>query len=674
MAKKKAKKGSDVVAIDVTAKPSRRKAQAYDESNIKVLMGLEKVRRKPGMYLGERGDQMVWRAIKELVDNSVDEFYAGRNDAAELFIDTKNDLYIIADRAEGIPVGKNKETGKSTLDVVFTELHGGGKFDDKAYKNSAGTHGVGAACANAVAERLRVWTKRDGQWYYREYNKGEAVGNLKKVKSPDKEVMAKLNDKAAKYGSIICFETDQTICSADATNKRVKNKNPAKLPGKQVLQWSRMIALMNPGLHIYVNTSKGKKFHFFNKGDISAVVKKIMVDNELSGVAKPIVVQTETVDLTLQWTSYDDVNLFRSYVNCSPTRDHGKHYEGFTSALGRVLQKLKKDVKLKGKDNSFKTSDALYGMVGIVNFKMSEPEFSSQTKDRLTSHVNKDVEELLVPLIEEYFAKHKNLAKTVIQRAVAIAKGRDELKKVMKAVGDVRKNQRSMLPTQLTEAASAKPWERELFIVEGDSAGGTAKDARFPKYQEIFKLRGKLTNASRTDMVKLMKTQVIQNFLVAIGVDLKSLDVDGDDLSNLQFDTANLRVGNVMIMCDADSDGGHIAVLLMSAIQRLIPKLFDEGRVYIVKSPLYLTTHQNKRYFGMTLTEIRESLPPNAKPHITRAKGLGELNASALHVVAFDPATRTLIQVTPPADGDGMAYFQAITGSNSQARKELLGL
>jgi DNA gyrase/topoisomerase IV subunit B len=654
-----------------------RKAQAYDESNIKVFRGVAGVAKRPTMYLGERGDQMVWRALKELVDNCVDEAFAGRNDTVELYLDTKNDTYIVADHAHGIPVGFNSTEGKSTLDIVFTELHGGGKFDDSAYKTSAGVHGLGAACTNAISDSLRVWTKRDDVWYYREYDRGiPTVEKVARVRQPDPDVLRKLSSKATAYGTIIEFIPNQEIVSKDATNARVKEKEPAKLPVKQVLHWCKMIALMNPGLRIIVSNSSGKRLTFFNGDDISAIVKQIVEDNELTVVAKPFVLQTEKADLTFQWTSHDDINLFHSYVNCSPTRDHGKHYQGFTSALGRVLQSLKKDVAVRGKNNTFKTSDALYGLVGSLNFKMSEPEFSSQTKDRLTSNIDKDMEELLLEPLYVYFDKHKALAATVIKRAMSISKGRDELKKVMQSVGEVRKNQRGMLlPNVLITAESAKPHERELMVCEGDSAGGTAADARDPKFQEVFKLRGKITNASRTDMTKLIKSQVVQDFLVALGVDLKSIDLDADSIANMRFSSQNLRVGYVMIMCDADSDGGHIAVLLMSVIQRLIPSLYEEDRVFIVRSPLFLATHKNKRYFGDTLDECRANLPTDGKnAHITRAKGLGELDAGDLYEVAFNPEKRKLFHVKPPSTGDGLEYFDAITGTNSAVRKELLGL
>ena len=246
----------------------------------------------------------------------------------------------------------------------------------------------------------------------------------------------------------------------------------------------------------------------------------------------------------------------------------------------------------------------------------------------------------------------------------------------MKSVSEVRKTQRGMLlPNVLISADKAKPHERELFIVEGDSAGGTAADARNPDFQEIFKLRGKLTNASRTDMTKLIKSQVVQDFLIALGVDLKTIDLEAETIANMKFSTDKLRIGYVMIMCDADSDGGHIAVLLMSAIQRLVPSLYKENRVFIVRSPLFLATHKNKRYFGDTLQECRDALPNDGKSsHITRAKGLGELDSEDLYEVAFNTDKRNLFQVKPPSDADGYEYFEAITGSNSAARKELLGL
>jgi DNA gyrase/topoisomerase IV subunit B len=259
---------------------------------------------------------------------------------------------------------------------------------------------------------------------------------------------------------------------------------------------------------------------------------------------------------------------------------------------------------------------------------------------------------------------------------MSISKGRDELKKVMKSVGDVRKGQRGMLlPNVLISSDSAKPFERELLIVEGDSAGGTAADARDPTFQEVFKLRGKLTNASRTEMTALIKSKVVQDFLVALGVDLSSLNLEAETITNMKFSSEKLRVGYVMILCDADSDGGHIAVLLMSAIHRLIPTLYEENRVFVVRSPLFLATHKDKRYFGDTLEECRDALPSDGKnANITRAKGLGELDAEDLYEVAFNPSKRRLYQVRPPSTGDALEYFEAITGQASIARKELLGL
>jgi DNA gyrase/topoisomerase IV subunit B len=650
---------------------SKAKGQAYSAESIKVLRGLEGVRKKPGMYLGERGDHMVYRAVKEFLDNGIDEFYAGRNTTVELYVDIERNVYYIADFASGIPTEYNEEAKKSTVDVVFTELHGGGKFDDLAYKNSSGTHGVGAACGNAVAKSLRVWTHWKKVWHFREYAKGQIVGNskLERVKSPPADVMSRLHMSESSYGTIIEFSPDQTICSEDATNARIKEKKDAILPLRQTIQWMKMISLMNPGIVMVVCTSTGKKYKFVNKGDIRAVIDKIVEEHELSTVAKPFMLQSEKIDCTLQWTSHDESDLFKTYVNCSPTRDYGKHYDGFMAAMGRVLQKL------KGPKDKFKTVDAVAGMVGILNFKMSEPEFSSQTKDRLTSHVNKDVEEAMIEPLEEYFTVNKTLAKTVIKRATTISKGREDLKKVMKSVSEVKKTQRGMLlPNILTTADSARPHEREIYLVEGDSAGGTANKARDPSFQEVFKLRGKLTNAVRTDIGSLLKSPVVQNLLVALGVDLRTLDLDADNLNDIKFSCANLRVGTVMILTDADTDGGHISVLLMSAIQRLLPDLYSQGRVFVVKSPLFLATHKDKRYFGMTLDECRANLPANSNAHITRAKGLGELEPEELYDTAFDPKARMLYKVKPPQDDYGMDYFLAITGKASAPRKELLGL
>jgi DNA gyrase subunit B len=673
-----------------------KKNQSYDESNIKVLKGLDVVRKKSSMYMGERGNQMVFQMVKEAVDNAYDEFISDRNDSINVFFDIKNDTYLIADSGNGIPVGKHSTEKISTLTVVMTQLHAGGKFDDKAYKSSSGTFGVGISASNALSKEFDVWTRRDNVWYHQSFSKGIPQTQVSK-KKPDKLILEQLGTKT--LGTIIRMVPDQTIVSEDAASKeKIKEKDlkKAKLEVKPTVAWLRNLALLNPGLKVRVAIADGKTYNFHNKKDIDYVLTRQVRDNEWHTlVKKPLLIKTDTTSLVLNWCSHDSTEHFKSYVNCSNTRDHGKHYQGLRAALSRALsdclekpekeEKVKKKVlktkdkakrKAKQKSNDWSISDIVVGMVGFLNYRMSGAEFSSQTKERLTSKVEKDVEDQLYPEILAFFKKNKKLPKQLVQRAQAVSKGREELKKIVQSVSDIKKGQKgSQLPVNLITAPRAKPHEREMWVVEGDSAGGTSKLARNPDYQEIFKLTGKCPNAMRTPLPKLIANERIHDLLVSIGIDVKSLDLKAESIDRMKFTTDKLRIGKLMCLADGDSDGGHITVLILTLIYRLIPDMFTEGRVFVVDCPLYSAFHNNKRYFGDSYDAVSKQLPKgSSNVIITRAKGLGELNPGMLRYIAFDPEHQRLIKVCPPPSADAHDYFMNIVGDNSATRKKLLGL
>lgn len=682
--------GLSITPFGIEPMIKEKKKVTYDESNIKVLKGLESVRVRPTMYMGGRGNNMVFQMVKEAVDNAVDEHFAGRNDTILCFFDQKRNEYIIADKGQGIPVGPHPTEKISTLTVVMTQLHAGGKFDDKAYKSSSGVHGIGVSASNALSKEFEVWTFRDG-WYYQSFSEGKPCSKVIKQK-PSKDILDKVSTKT---GTIIRMVPDQTIVAEDADGKKTKGLTSAKLETKQALRWLKNLALLNPGLKIQVTIAGKKTYNFYNKHGLDYIIHRDIKENEWhSLVKKPLVVQAPSLDCSLTWCSHDSTEHFKSYVNCSNTREHGKHVQGLRAALSRALTdvlshdkpdkpqkkkilktKEKAKRKAKAKATDWSINDIVVGMIGFINFKMSGAEFSSQTKERLTSKVEKEVEDILYPELLAFFQKHKKLPKQLVQRAQAVSKGREELKKIVQSVSDIKKGQKSQLPTKLLSCPRAKPHERELILVEGESAGGGCRLARNADYQEIYKLKGKCPNAMRTPLPKLIGNETIHDILVAIGIDVNSLDTKADSMDKMKFTTDKLRIGKIFCLADGDSDGGHISVLLLSLIYRLVPDMFTEGRVFVIDCPLYGAFHNNKRYFGPTHEAVAKQLPKGASTvSITRYKGLGELNTSMLRHVGFDHNTRICIKVNPPANQDAHDYFMSIVGSNSSARKKLLGL
>jgi len=436
-----------------------KKANTYDEDSIQHHKGLAAVRVRPGMYLGERGAPMVYRALKEIVDNAYDEWAAGRNLAIEVYADTKNDVYIVADRAQGIPVGLHKTEKISTLTLILTELHAGGKFDDKAYKTAAGTHGVGAAATNAVSSSFECWTHRDKSWHYQAFKAGKPVAVIKRVPCVDKSV-SKLLQSVPKSGTVIRFTPDQTIVSVD------KGKTPAKLDVPMTANWLKNLAMMNKNLSITF-TSGTKTRTYLNKIGIVKMLKDRVAHGELEPMGKPIILEDDVLSIAVQWTSYPDEDGVTSYVSSSTTRDGGTHLDEFYAALTKVIGefKLQRD--------KYAPRDLRNGLVGVLNYKMSQPEFSSQVKDRLTSNLEKSVYDRTYTFCKAFFTANKALVRRIIKRASEVKKTKEQFKKLMDGVAKINSSKRGiMLPNILASARKCTPATREIFLVEGDSAAG----------------------------------------------------------------------------------------------------------------------------------------------------------------------------------------------------------
>lgn len=662
------------------------KKKSASQDGFVINEGLSSVRVSPTMYLGELGNAMVYRCIKEGVDNAYDEHTAGRNKIIEVVLNFDKEIYIVADQAGGIPTDfKTLKSGEkiSIMTAAYTILSAGGKFNDKAYKTSAGTHGIGMSAVNAVCENLRLWSTYNGKLAFQSFQKGEITSkgpHPVKVKAIDADVASLLKDAPKKYGTIVAFQVDQTIVSEDSRRgeKLPKDFTRAVADVAAISSWLENVALLNPGLEIRLREVHGKKIKdriFLNKKDLSYVPKFMCEKRELATMGKPFTFKSDNITCALLWTDHTDADNFLTFVNTSPTADGGWHVTGFTAALSAAIKKAVPEKKTKGKGTGqgYTGSDLLIGLTGMFDWRMHGAQYTSQVKDKLSSKVDKQVQEALQPEFEKYFSANPSVAKNIIKRAQAITKGRAELAAVVKSMAEVKQKKKgNVLPAALAAAKDAKPHERELFIVEGDSAKGPAVDSRDTRYQEVLAAGGKPLNALTASLAKVLGHKEIQQMLLSMGADLKTLDPKAE---NPQLSTDKLRVAHVIFLVDSDPDGGHIAVLFLAAIYRLMPNLFKEGRVWCVDAPLYAAVQKGKLYGGMTFAECRANAPSSVKDkEIVRIKGWGEVDETFVEPIAFDPKVRKLIRINPFENADQEKFFRGVVAEDAVHRRRLLGL
>ena len=672
-------------AEPVEEKKTKKKKSA-SQDGFQILEGLMGVRHNPTMYLGELGAPMAYRCIKEAVDNAYDEHIAGRNKVIEVIIDYDADLFVIADQAGGIPTDfKKLESGEkiSIMTAAYTKTHAGAKFNDKAYKTSAGTHGIGMAAVMAVTEEMRAWTTYKGKLHFQKYGKGKVTSkgdHPLAVKAVDKDVMTHLKDKLKKYGTIVALHLDQEVVSEDARRGKALPKafRKAEPVAVDVQHWLHNVALLNPGLEIRFATVRGKKREdhlFINKKDLAFVPKYMCETRELGTMGKPFTFKSDNITCAIIWSDHTDAENFLTFVNTSPTADGGWHVTGFTAALSAAIKKAvpEKKTKTKSKGQGFTGSDLLIGLTGMFDWRMHGAQYTSQVKDKLASKVDKEVYDAILPELEKYFAANPSVAKNIIKRAQAVTKGREELAAVVKSMADVKKKGKgSTLPAALAVAPKCKPHERELFIVEGDSAKGPSVNARDNYYQEVLAASGKPLNALTAPLAKVLAHKEIGNMLIALGADLKTLDPKAE---NPTISVEKLRVANVVFLVDPDPDGGHIAVLFMAALFRLLPDLFKEGRVWCVQAPLFAALHDKKIYGGMTFQECRAAAPKSVKDgQIVRIKGWGEVNETYVGPIAFEPTQRKLIRIDAFAHAEQERFFRGVVAEDAVHRRRLLGL
>lgn len=611
----------------------------YDAESIQVLEDLEHIRKRPGMYLGSQDSNGIFHALKEPVDNSIDEFLVGYAKNLYVEIDSKTHVFLVRDDGRGIPVGTHPKTGESTLTTVLTNLQAGGKFSKEAYSMSAGLHGVGLKATNAVSEWLlaRVWRK--GRCYEQRFVRGVPD-------SPEPNLNKSLNVRG-KTGTEISFLPDSYIFGDH------------RIDLDKVRSWLESLSFLCPGLHIHLSID-GDSSEYQSEGLKDLVLRNRGGSNK--ALHTPLVVETEdkSLSVALLWTDGEGENWF-SACNASPTPEHGKHVDGAMRAIAKVLAPY-------AKKKSVDPRDLTDGLVGAIQVLLAHPQFKSQTKEALVNpEVRDQVYDALYPHLKSFFDQHPKVAENIASRAVQIKKARESYKKIRSAINQtaVKKNARGVLPNKLAEAIRCSPKERELFLVEGDSAGGSAKMARDPAYQEILPLKGKIPNAAQTPLAKLLQNEEVASIFKATGAQLhpkgKSLDL------------SNLRVGKVLLLSDADQDGQHISSLVLTLFCLYLTDLVRGGYVYVVDSPLFIGAYKGNRWFAHTHQDLEKmSGVKIEKLQVTRVKGHGEANAADIRRYALNPETRKLWHVQM-GDKD-LEVILSLMGSDSSSRKTLLGV
>ncbi len=621
--------------------------ETYDASQIQVLEGLEAVRKRPGMYIGSTSSRGLHHLVWEIVDNSIDEALAGYCDTIHVYIHPDNSVTVI-DNGRGIPTGIHEKTGKSTVETVLTVLHAGGKFGGGGYKVSGGLHGVGSSVVNALSEWLEVEVRQNGKIHYMRFTLGVPDADLAVIGETD-ETGTKVTFKPDP-----AIFTETTVFEYEVLQKRI-----------------RELAFLNKGLRITLHDERPgqeRSEEFYYEGGIVQFVEFLNKNRETLH-EEVIYCEGERdglhVEVALQYNDSYVSNIY-SFANNINTHEGGTHEAGFKTALTRVINDYSRKFNyLKEKDPNLSGDDVREGITAIISVKIPEPQFEGQTKTKLgNSEARSVTESIFGERFTSFMEENPNVAKKIVEKALMAARAREAARKARELTRRKNALEVSALPGKLADCSSKDASESELFVVEGDSAGGSAKLGRDRHFQAILPLRGKVLNVEKSRLDKILANNEIRAIITALGTGI------GED-----FDISKARYHKIIIMTDADVDGSHIRTLLLTFFYRYMRPLIEAGYIYIAQPPLYSIKQGKSIYYAYNdrqRDEILATLKPTPKPAVQRYKGLGEMNAEQLWETTMDPEVRTLLQVTLEDAMEADMVFETLMGDEVEPRREFI--
>lgn len=636
-----------MVDDSLTPKELQELKKTYDASQIQVLEGLEAVRVRPGMYIGSTGEDGLHHLVWEIVDNSIDEAMAGYADTINVYIEEDN-IIRITDNGRGIPVDLQEKTGRPAVETVFTVLHAGGKFGGGGYKVSGGLHGVGSSVVNALSEFLEVRVYREDKIHYQRYERGLVMDDLQVI------------GETTETGTEVLFKADSqifretTVYDFDRLATRV-----------------RELAFLNKGLNIAIEDRRGeetKRMDYHYEGGIKRYVEYLNENRDVL-YDEPIFLEGEAEDLivevSLQHTDSFHTNIM-SFANNIHTYEGGMHESGFKTAITRSINNYARENNfLKESDANFTGDDVREGLTVVLSVKHPNPQFEGQTKTKLgNSEVRGITDRLFSEHFERFLMENPKVGKRIIDKALLASKARLAAKRAREVTRKKSGLEISNLPGKLADCSSRDPQESELFIVEGDSAGGSAKQGRSRMFQAILPIRGKILNVEKASIDRILANNEIRSLFTAMGTGFGE-----------EFNVEEVRYQKLIIMTDADVDGAHIRTLLLTLLYRYMRPLIEAGYVYVAQPPLYQVKQGRKEVYLHTEQKLREylaELPESPKPSIQRYKGLGEMDAEQLWETTMNPENRRLLRVDVDDAIEADKVFDMLMGENVTPRREFI--